>query len=80
MSIQDYYYKFSLWSDYSEIIYMDLSATSSTVVQDIHKTSQRNQLLMKLSLEFEPVWSNLMSQVPSPLIETCLSDLLHEEL
>lgn len=58
---------------------MDLSATSSTIVQDIHKTSQRDQLLMKLRLEFEPVRSNLMSRVPSPSIETCLSELLHEE-
>lgn len=80
MSIQDYYYKFvSLWSDYTEIIYMDLSTASSTLVQDIHKTSQRNQLLMKLRLEFEPVRSNLMSRVPSPSIETCLGELLREE-
>ena len=34
---------------------------------------------MKLQSEFEQVRSNLMSRVPSPSIDTCLSELLHEE-
>ena len=35
---------------------------------------------MKLRQEFENIRSKLMSRVPSPSIEACLSELLHEEL
>lgn len=34
---------------------------------------------MKLCPEFENVRSNLMSRMPSPSIESCLSELLREE-
>ena len=77
MSIQNYYsHRVRLWTDYTEIIYSILPDASITVVQDIHSTSQRDQFLMKLRYEFEQVRLNLMSWVPSPSIDTCLSELL----
>lgn len=80
LSIQDYYSQFtSLWTDYAAIIYADLPAASLSSIQEIHKTSQRNQFLMKLRPQFETVRSNLMSRVPSPSLESCLGELLREE-
>lgn len=77
MSIQEYYSGFiCLWTDYTEIIYADISPESLSTIQSIHKTSCRDQFLMKLRPEFETVHSNLMSRVPSPSLEDCLSNIL----
>lgn len=69
----------SLWTKYSEIACTDDPPSSLSIIQDIHKTNRRDLFLMKLRLEFENVHSNLMSQVPTPSLDTCLGDLLHEE-
>lgn len=79
-TIQDYYSGFiGLWTEYTEIIDNGLFDDSLTSIQNIHKTSCRNQFLMKLQPEFENVRSMLMSRVPSPTLDTCLSDLQLEE-
>ena len=80
LSIQEYHFHFiRLWTDYTEIIYSSLPDASIAVVQNIHSTSQRDQFLMKLRLEFEQIRSNLMSRVPSPSIDSCFGELLREE-
>lgn len=48
------------------------SPESLSAIQSIHKSSCRDQFLMKLQLEFETARSNLMSWVPSPSLEACL--------
>lgn len=67
----------SLWTDYTEVIYSDVPSLST--IQSINKTSCRDKFLMKLRLEFENVRCNLMSQVSSPSLDTCLNQLLYEE-
>lgn len=80
LSIQEFYSGFmSLWTEYTDIVYADISSDTLSATQTIHQTGQRDQFLMKPRPEFENVRSNLVSRIPSPPLATCLNELLCEE-
>lgn len=80
MSIQEYYSGFiNIWAEYKEIVFAKVSIEGLKTLQAVHEITQRDQFLMKLRREFEPVRSNLMSRAPTPSLETCLSELLRDE-
>jgi hypothetical protein len=80
LSIQDYYSGFlALWSDYSDLVTAKVSAEGVLVVQQVHKISQRDQFLMKLRPEYEPVRASLVNRDPVPSLDACFGELLREE-
>ncbi|KAF7143753.1 hypothetical protein RHSIM_Rhsim05G0128700 [Rhododendron simsii] len=80
MSIQEYYSGFIIiWAEYKELVYANVSIEGLKTLQAVHEITQRDQFLMKLRHEFEPVRSNLMSRAPTPSLETSLSELLRDE-
>jgi len=53
LCIQDYYSGFlTLWNDYSDLVTTKISVEGVLVVHQVHKTSQRDQFLMKLRPEY----------------------------
>ena len=79
-SIQEYYSGFlNLWTDYDEVKYASVSPVVLPEIQKLKELSHRDQILMKLRPEFQHVRSELMSRVPSPSLDECLNELLHEE-
>ena len=48
-------------------------------VQSVHETRKRDQFLIKLRGDFEPVRSNLMNRNPVPQMDVCIGELLQEE-
>lgn len=62
------------------MILADLPSALHTYVLQIQKQLHINQFLMNLSPEFEPVRAALMNQDPSSDIESCVQDVVHEEL
>jgi hypothetical protein len=50
-----------------------------TTAQHVHKTSQRDQFLMKLRSDFESIRASLVNRDPVPTLETCFGELLREE-
>ncbi|XP_050219954.1 uncharacterized protein LOC126675289 [Mercurialis annua] len=80
LSVQDYYSGFlTLWNDYSDLVTAKVSGEGLMAVQQVHKTSQRDQFLMKLRPEFEAVRASLVNRDPVPTLETCFGELLREE-
>ncbi|KAJ0043106.1 hypothetical protein Pint_18823 [Pistacia integerrima] len=47
--------------------------------KNLHKTSQRDQFLMKLRPEYESVRSSLLNRSPVPSLDICFGELLREE-
>ncbi|KZV27588.1 hypothetical protein F511_11591 [Dorcoceras hygrometricum] len=80
LSVQDYYSGFlNLWSDYSNLVTAMVSGEGLVAVLDVHKTSQRDQFLMKLRPEFESLCASLVNRVPVPSLEACFGEFLREE-
>lgn len=80
LSIQDYYFGFlNLWAEYQELVYTTASQEGLSTLQQVHEVSKRDQFLMKLRRDFEPIRANLMSRIPSPSLDICLAELLREE-
>ncbi|KAF5445816.1 hypothetical protein F2P56_031503 [Juglans regia] len=80
LSIEEYFLGFqNLWTDYSNIVYANVTAAALSGVQAVHETSKRDQFLMKLRSDFETARSNLMNHHPVPSLDACLSELLREE-
>jgi DnaJ family protein C protein 7 len=80
LSISEFYSRFTnLWTEYTDIVYVGLPSEGHSSIQSVHETTQRDQFLMKLRPEFEGTRSNLMNRESVPSLDTCLSDLLHEE-
>ncbi|CAA0824478.1 Unknown protein [Striga hermonthica] len=48
-------------------------------LQEVHEVSKRDQLLMKLRLEFESARTGLLNRSPAPTLDVCLGELLREE-
>lgn len=80
LSIQDYYSGFlNLWPEYQDLVYATVSQEGLSTLQQVHEVSKRDQFLMKLRRDFEPIRANLMSRIPSPSLDICLAELLREE-
>ncbi|KAJ9678122.1 hypothetical protein PVL29_022883 [Vitis rotundifolia] len=80
LSIEEYFSSFqTLWTEYSDIVYVNVPVATLSTVQAVHATSKRDQFLMKLQLDFEIARSNLMNRHPVPSLDACLSELLREE-
>jgi hypothetical protein len=80
LSIQDYYSGFlTLWNDYSDLVTAKISAEGVLAVQQVHKISQRDQFLMKLQPEYEPVCASLVNRDLVPSLDACFGKLLCEE-
>uniref|UniRef100_A0A2N9IA16 Retrovirus-related Pol polyprotein from transposon TNT 1-94 n=1 Tax=Fagus sylvatica TaxID=28930 RepID=A0A2N9IA16_FAGSY len=56
-----------------------VSAEGLASVQHVHRTSQRDQFLMKLRPEFESIRASLVNRDPVPTLEACFGELLREE-
>ncbi|KAJ0085427.1 hypothetical protein Patl1_07217 [Pistacia atlantica] len=77
---QDYYSGFlTLWNDYSDLVTAKVSAEGLEAVQRVHKTSQRDQFLMKLRPDFESICASLVNRDPVPTLEAYFGELLREE-
>ncbi|KAJ0075453.1 hypothetical protein Patl1_35235 [Pistacia atlantica] len=80
LSVQDYYSGFrTLWNDYSDLVTAKVSAEGLEAVQLVHKTSQKDQFLMKLRPDFESIRASLVNRDPVPTLEACFGELLREE-
>ena len=80
LSIQEYYARFlTLWNDYSDLVTAKISAEGALAVQQVHKISQRDQFMMKLRSEYEPVRASLVNRDSVPSLDVCFGELLHEE-
>lgn len=80
LSISEFYSHFiNLWTEYTDIVYEDLSADAQTTVRKVHETTQRDQFLMKLRSDFEGIRSNLMNRATVPTLDACFNELLREE-
>ncbi|PNX54503.1 polyadenylate-binding protein 3 [Trifolium pratense] len=80
LSISEFYSHFmNLWSEYTNIVYQDLSTEGQTVMQKFQDTTKRDQFLMKLRSDFEGLRSNLMNRATVPSLDDCLNELLREE-
>ena len=80
LSIQDYYSAFfTLWHEYTDLVTTDVSDATLSTIQNLHKTSQRDQFLMKLRLEYESVRSSLLNRSHIPSLDICFGELLREE-
>lgn len=69
----------NLWDEYTDIVYSNLSIDGLRTIQKVHDTTKPDQFLMKLRYKFEGINSNLMHRDPTPSLDVCLNDLLHEE-
>ena len=54
-------------------------STALSTIQNLHKTSQRDQFLMKLRQKYESVRSSLLNGSLVPSIDICFGELFHEE-
>ncbi len=80
LSVQEYYSGFlTLWNDYSDLVTTKVSAEGLAAVQEVHRTSQRDQFLMKLRPDFESIRASLINRDPVPTLEVCFGELLREE-
>ena len=80
LSIQDYYSAFfTLWHEYTNLVTADVPSVALSTIQNLHKTSQRDQFLMKLRSEYESVRSSLLNRSPIPFLDICFGELLREE-
>ncbi|XP_041026943.1 uncharacterized protein LOC121267141 [Juglans microcarpa x Juglans regia] len=69
----------NIWCEYSAIVHTKVPITALAALQAVHAESQRDQFLMKLRPEFEPVRAGLLNRNPVPSLDICLGDLLREE-
>ena len=67
-----------MWNDYSDLVTAKIYA-GVLAVQQVHKISQRDQFLMKLQPEYEPVRASLVNRDPVPSLDACFGELLREE-
>ena len=80
LSIQDCFSGFqSLWVEFVDIVYAKVPAKSLSIVQEVHEQSKRDQFFMKLRPEFEAIRFNMINHAPSPSLDACFGELLHEE-
>ncbi|XP_049392645.1 uncharacterized protein LOC125857016 [Solanum stenotomum] len=80
LSVTDYFSRFqNLWAEFTNIVYAKIPIESLSVIQEVHEQSKRDQFLMKLRSDFESVCFNLMNRGPSPSLDVCFRELLHEE-
>jgi hypothetical protein len=80
LPIQEYFSGFqNLWGEFSNMVYAKVPTASLSDVQGVYEQSKRDQFLMKLRPEFEVTHSNLMNWDPSPSLDVCFGELLHEE-
>jgi hypothetical protein len=80
LSIQDYYSAFlTLWHEYAALVTADVPVAALSTIQTLHATTQSDQFLMKLRLEYEFVRSALLNRSPVPSLDVCFGELLREE-
>jgi hypothetical protein len=80
LSIEQYYSGFvNLWSEYSGIIYSNVSKEALPSLHAVHEVSKRDQFLIKLKPEFEIARARLLNRDPVPSLDVCLGELLREE-
>lgn len=62
-----------------DVIYASVSPNNLEVVQAVHEFTKRDQFLMKLRAEFEPIRSSLINRESLPTLDNCLGELLREQ-
>jgi hypothetical protein len=79
-SIQEYYSGFmSLWLEHNSILYSKVPTEAMITVQELQEKNMRDQFLMKLSSEFEPIRRQLMARTPIPSLTECFREIMREE-
>jgi len=79
-SVQNYYSGFmTLWLEYNSILYSKVSGDSLVTIKELQEQNMRDQFLMKLRPEFEPVRRQIMAQKPIPTLTECFREIMREE-
>ena len=65
--------------EYANLVTTDIPSVTLSTIQNLHKTSQRDQFIMKLRPEYESIRSSLLNRSPVLSLEICFGELLHEE-
>ena len=69
----------TLWHEYTNLVITDVPVVTLSTIQNLHRTSQRDQFLMKLRPEYESVRSSLLNRSHVPSLDICFGELLREE-
>ena len=79
LSIQDYYSAFlTLWHEYTDLVTTNVPDAAFFTIQNLHATSQRDQFLMKMLMEYESVHSSPLNRSPVPSLDICFGELLRK--
>ena len=70
---------FLLWHEYTNLVTTDVPNATLSTIQNLHKTSQHDNFLMKLRPEYESVHSSLLNRSLVPSLDICFGELLNEE-
>ena len=80
LSIQDYYMAFfTFWHEYTDLVTAYVSNAAISTIQNLHKTSQCDQFLMKLWPKYESIRSSLLSDFLFPLLIFVLESYFAEK-
>lgn len=80
-SVQQYYNGFlTLWNEKDSMILENVSSTAHAEVIKVQEESHISQFLMNLRPEFESVRAALMNRETSPHLDTCVQEVLREEI
>ncbi|TXG66041.1 hypothetical protein EZV62_007316 [Acer yangbiense] len=78
-TIREYYSGFmQLWIEQTALVCATLKDSEIIMAHKLRSNSHRDQFLMKLHSEFEPIPANIMNRVPAPSLDTCLQELIRE--
>lgn len=76
-NIQEYYSGFmALWLEYNSILCSKVPSAAVITIQELQEKKIRDQFLMKLEPEFEPIRRQLMARTPIPLLTECFRELM----
>ena len=60
----------------TDLVTTDVLDSALSTIQNLHKTSQRDQFFMKLRPEYESVRSSLLNKSLVPSLDICFGELL----
>jgi len=69
----------ALWLEYNSILYSKVPSAALVTVQELQEHNMRDQFLMKLRPEYEPIRRQLMARSPIPTLTECFREIMREE-
>lgn len=80
-TVHEYFSGFlQLWNEKDTIVLASVPKELITHAKNLHEKTHVNQFLMNLRPEFESVRAALMNRECSPTLETCVQEVLREEI